>query len=73
MKNFHQFYFYKILASILYRKYNPLNQQKMKYAERDIEINGRGRRNTLPHVSKLRLPQLFSQTWSTPTKLQATL
>ena len=45
----------------------------MENAKKYTVSNGEKRRDTLPHVSKLRLPQLFSQTWLTPTKLQATL
>ena len=44
----------------------------MENAERNIEINGRERRNTLPHATKLRATQFFSQLWSTAPKLQTT-
>ena len=70
MKNFHQFYSYKILASILYRKYNSINHLKMENAEINTEINGREHRDTLPHVYGLRSTRLYSQLWSTVMNLQ---
>ena len=46
---------------MLYRKYNSNIQQKMEIAERDTEINGRERRNTLPHKYELRWTQFYGQ------------
>ena len=40
----------------------------MEYADRDIEINGRERRNTLPRVYELRQPRLTGQLWSKASK-----
>ena len=42
----------------------------MENAERDIEIKGRGRRNTLPRVYELRSTQLYGQLKSTVMDLQ---
>ena len=70
MKNFHQFYSNKILASILYRKYNSINHLKMENAEINTEINGRERRDTLPLVYRLRATQLLSQLWSKAVDLR---
>ena len=59
--NFHKLHSHKILASILYRKYYAINQQKMVNAEEYTEINGEERRDTLPRVYKLRSTQLAGQ------------
>ena len=69
----HQFNFYVMSLCMLYRKYIPINPQKIENAERNTEINGKGRRNTLPHVYEPRSTQLTGQTRSMATKLQATL
>ena len=42
----------------------------MENAERNTEINGRSRRNTLPRSYKLRQAQLSSQPWSKAMNLQ---
>ena len=42
----------------------------MENAEINTEINGRERRNTLPHVYGLRWIQLLSQLWSKAVDLQ---
>ena len=42
----------------------------MENAEINTEINGRERRNTLPHVYGLRWIQLLSQLWSKAMNLQ---
>ena len=52
--NFQQINFLKIPLCMLYRKYNSINQLKMENAERDTEINGEERRDTLPHKYELR-------------------
>ena len=44
----------------------------MENAERDIEINRRKRRNTLPRVYGLRATQFYGQLRSKATKLQVT-
>ena len=42
----------------------------MKNAEGDTEINGKRRRITLPHATKLRYAQFYGQPWSKAVNLQ---